>query len=510
MGLKRIVTRNIAANWLGTAVTMLVGFFVAPFLVNRLGDTDYGLWILIGSLTGYFGLLDLGVRSSVGRYVAFYRAKNDQDGVNATISSALTILSGVGALALIAVVCVALIFARIFDVPVGQQAAVRLALLIVGLNIALRLPLDVFDATLWGFQRFDILNAIDIPVVLLRGGLTFYLIGRGHGLVTLAIIALGATLLGTGAKAVMSYREDRALRLRATYVSKRMVRRLFGFGLWAFVMRTGYALSVRVGPIIIGACLTAALVTPYSIAMRLVGYANAILMSATGVLTPVATAFHAQESHSRQRTLFVEGGKYCMALALFFFVLFVFLGRSLISLWMGPRFSYAWSFLLILGAGHAFAMGQKVTGTVLLGMARHKPLAYLEILNGLSMVALSLALVNPYGVLGVCVAAAISATVFQGAGRMVYGCRVLDLPLRQYLTRAVLLPLAVAVPPAVLLGLLVRWRPATTWAHMFLYTAAFGVCYGVACVFLVGLDRLKGFFSAVSKASFEAVQTTTE
>lgn len=48
-------------NIAGMAVGILAGFVVAPFLVRRLGETSYGLWIPIGSLTGYFGLLDLGV-----------------------------------------------------------------------------------------------------------------------------------------------------------------------------------------------------------------------------------------------------------------------------------------------------------------------------------------------------------------------------------------------------------------------------------------------------------------
>ena len=49
------------------AIPMLAGFVIAPFLVHRLGELRYGEWILIASMTNYFGLLDLGigVRSAV-------------------------------------------------------------------------------------------------------------------------------------------------------------------------------------------------------------------------------------------------------------------------------------------------------------------------------------------------------------------------------------------------------------------------------------------------------------
>ena len=62
------------------ATTMVAGFVTTPFLVRRLGDTNYGLWIVIASFTSYFGMLDLGVagpwaaRSPSTRHAAIGRA----------------------------------------------------------------------------------------------------------------------------------------------------------------------------------------------------------------------------------------------------------------------------------------------------------------------------------------------------------------------------------------------------------------------------------------------------
>src|SRR5713101_4691627 len=165
MGMKRIVARNVIWNWAGVGTSMTAGFVVAPFLVHRLGETTYGLWILIASMTGYFGLLDLGIRGSVGRYVAFHRAKNDQEGVNSILSTALAILCGVSFLVLLMALGMSLAFFYLFDVPENLVPGTRVALLIVGLNLAVSLPLDTFSATLWAFQRFDVLNGIDIVLV---------------------------------------------------------------------------------------------------------------------------------------------------------------------------------------------------------------------------------------------------------------------------------------------------------------------------------------------------------
>ena len=39
-------------------------------MVHLLGDGDYGLWVTVFSLTGYFGLFDQGIRPSLVRYVS--------------------------------------------------------------------------------------------------------------------------------------------------------------------------------------------------------------------------------------------------------------------------------------------------------------------------------------------------------------------------------------------------------------------------------------------------------
>ena len=50
------------------AVNIAIGLVLMPFTVRHLGAADYGLWMLVASLTYYLQLLDLGYGSgSSGR-----------------------------------------------------------------------------------------------------------------------------------------------------------------------------------------------------------------------------------------------------------------------------------------------------------------------------------------------------------------------------------------------------------------------------------------------------------
>jgi O-antigen/teichoic acid export membrane protein len=492
MALKKTVARNVVWNWAGVVISMIAGFVVAPFLVRRLGETTYGIWILLASLTGYFGLLDLGVRGSVGRYVAFHRAKNDQEGVNTILSTALAILSGVALLGMLFTGVVLVIFFYLFDVPANQVATTRIALVIVGLNLALMLPLDIFNGTLWGFQRFDILNAIDIVMVAIRTALTLWLIGQGYGLVSLAFITLFWTLGGAAAKAAMCFRLNPELRLGPRHVKKWAVRCLYGYGIWNFLLSMARMALPKLNPVIIGSRLGLAMVTPFAITTRLMEYATSILIASAGVLTPVATAFHAEEKHDQQQRLFLLGGRYCLALALFFCTLFLCLGKSFLVLWMGPSFESSYLLLAILAIGEVLPLSQMATTSLILGTGRHKSLALMSLIEDVVAIGLALALMGPLGLPGVCLGVVLPGAVFRGIGPLVYGCGLVKMPVWQYARRSLLPPLAAALIPGLGLALLVHWRPPAGWPGLVLETALFGISYGIfASLIVIGYDRLR-------------------
>jgi O-antigen/teichoic acid export membrane protein len=83
-------------------VGAVIGFFMMPFLVHRLGDKLFGLWALVGSFSGTYAVLDLGLAAAVGRYVAMYIGKNDYESVNVYINTALVIYCMMGVIVVLA------------------------------------------------------------------------------------------------------------------------------------------------------------------------------------------------------------------------------------------------------------------------------------------------------------------------------------------------------------------------------------------------------------------------
>ena len=509
----RAVAANVIWNWAGIIVTMGTGVVIAPFLIHRLGESVYGLWILIAALTGYFGLLDLGIRGSVGRYIAFHRAQQDFNAVNSVLNTALVLLCGVAGVACIATLIAVWVFPHVFEIPAGYHNPARIALLIVGLNLALTFPVAIFDSVLWALQRFDLLNIVDIPIGILRTILVFYFIGRGDGLISLAVIAIAMTALAAVIKAIMSFWIEPQLRLNLRFASMATSKKIYGYGIWSFLLAAAREGRGQLSPVLIGAMLNVSVVTIYSIASRLIGYATQFVIASTGVLTPVATTLHAQEKTGHQQKLFVEGGKYCSAVSLYFALLFIVLGRSLIHLWVGPELvaQGAGTLLDILVLGEIIPMSQWVTYSMILGMAKHKLSAWVAVVEVFIMVVLMIVLVKPLGLVGVCLAVAVAGLLCRGVFQVVYGCHLMRVSVWTYFIEAILRPTVIATVTGAGLWLMAEKHAPDTWLKLFIYGISFSLIYfAFALVALGGYEHARAYLDRKRKARQAAAPASEE
>src|SRR5262249_10768623 len=150
----------------------------------------------------------------------------------------------------------------------------------------------------------------------------------------------------------------------------------------------------------------------------------------------------------RQGQLFVHGGKYCFAFSLFLTTALVILGGPLIGLWLGEGLLCAAPLLTALVLGELLPNSQYVTNGIILAAARHRALAWLGLAEVAAVVALTVALLDPWGLTGACLAVAIPAVVCRGVAQIVQGCRVANVSLGRYTRAALLPPLVCAALPA--------------------------------------------------------------
>src|SRR6266581_8901435 len=95
------VIKNVGSSWIATVVTVVAVYFITPFTIHKLGDQGYGTWNLINSITGYLGLLVLGVPMASVRYFSQHVARGDAAKLNQAIGSCTGMYLMLGGIALV-------------------------------------------------------------------------------------------------------------------------------------------------------------------------------------------------------------------------------------------------------------------------------------------------------------------------------------------------------------------------------------------------------------------------
>src|SRR5579883_136491 len=156
------IALGVTMNWVALVANGLVSFFLTPFVVHRLGNAWYGVWILINSAIAYMATLDLGLRGAVVHFIAKHHAQGDHEASSHTLSAALVIRILMSSLVTVATVLLALFLGRILRIPPELEGAARPALLATGISFAFTLTSGVFGAVLAALQRFDVLAGISM------------------------------------------------------------------------------------------------------------------------------------------------------------------------------------------------------------------------------------------------------------------------------------------------------------------------------------------------------------
>lgn len=477
------ILRNVLSNGTSYVVTAILGFVLTPIVVHSLGDTGYGLWTLVLALTGYFGLLDLGVRSSVGRFVTRYIALNDEHNVNRTVSTAFVILGCGGAVAFLATLVISTFFFDSFGVEPHLVTEGRTALLITGLNMSLILPLGVFSAVLIALERYDVISGVTIVGELSRAALVVWFIRSGYGLLALALIALSITLLQYGVMMVVARRLYRPIRLSPRFVDWTSVRDLFGFSIYRFIWIVANQLIFYSDSLVIAVFLGAGAITPYAIAGSLINYGRNVVSLVTDTLAPSAARLDAKDDLAGLQRLMIIGTRLALLVTLPICVGFLFLGRQFITLWMGESYAHSAVFLMVLTIPQFGSMPQYVSALVLAGMARHRAFAYFALVEGIANVALSIFLVQRMGLIGVAWGTAITHLINTTLVVPLYTLSVLKLGVREYLTKAILRP-ALCAAPLVALGYRFSLVEHASWPIFAAEATAMCAVFGIVSYFV--------------------------
>ncbi len=191
MSRTRRFVSGISFGYAHQLITIVVGLWLTPFLLFKVGQHEYGLWLVGTQLMFYLALLDLGVMALLPRETAFATGSSSiEESSDLPIIVGETLRLVLWQMPLVAFVAVS----AWFLLP-SEWAGLRQPLGVVLMAFVLTFPLRIFGAVLLGLQDLAFIGRLNIISFLASTAITVALVSAGFGLYALALAWTAAIVI---------------------------------------------------------------------------------------------------------------------------------------------------------------------------------------------------------------------------------------------------------------------------------------------------------------------------
>lgn len=472
-GRARRFAAGLGVGYLHTAIVTVAGLWLTPYVLHRLDEHEYGLWLVAAQMLFYLALADAGVVALLTREVARTTGRSEgtgTDGLRRLFGETMRLVLWQLPLASAAALATWWFVASEWPTLGGPFAIVAATFLVT-------FPLRIVPAFLQGLQDLAFVGATQLAAWMGGTVVTVLLIETGFGIDALAVAWSCTQLLAAGlAWWRLQTRFHAMLPRRLPPLAVSAARARLSRGAWISVSQVAQVLLAGTDVLVVGTLLGPAATVPYVCTAKLITLLSNLpqlfMQTALPALSELRT------SVPRERLFLVVGGMSQILLigSGLMACLLVTVNGPFVSWWVGADRYGGSGLTLLLVLGMLLRHWNVAAVYTLFCFGNERRLAITAVADGLVGGAAMLLLVPQVGVVGAALGslvgvAAVSLPVNLTALAREEGVPVMATmrPLRPWFIRFLLASL--------LLLTMLAWRPAAGIVHGVLAAAGGALLY---------------------------------
>ena len=259
---------GLSLGYFYLGLVTVVGLWLTPFLLGRIGQHDLGLWLITTQILGYLMLLDLGVVALAPRETAFATGRV-LDG--ATESDLAHTLARFRRVVRWQVLPTAIVAAVAWWLVASAWPELRVPLAAILAAFVVAFPVRLYNAALQGLQDLAFLGKVQLAAWVAGTTVTIGLVLADVGLAALAtgwVVTQAVSATACGVRLLRHY--PHAWTRDLPSVSWGEVRGLFSRSVWISLGQVGQVFLNGSDILVLGAFLGPAATVPYACTGKLI------------------------------------------------------------------------------------------------------------------------------------------------------------------------------------------------------------------------------------------------
>lgn len=390
-------------SYVAIAFNMIAGLLYTPWMISKIGQSNYGLYTLATSLITLF-VMDFGMGAAVSRFVSKYNAEGNQQAVNNFLGVVYKLYLSIDAIICAVLVVVFFLIDTIYTkLNPGELEIFKVLYIIVGLFSVCSFPFTNLNGILTSYERFSEMKLCDLfhKLFIVVAMVIALLCGMGvYALVTVNAISGLLTIL---LKWIVIRRKT-AVKINLRYSDKGLLKEIFGFSMWTTVGSLAQRLIFNITPSIIAAVSATGSVgvAVFGLATTIEGYVYTFATAINGMFMPrISKIIHDGKRDEQLLPLMIRIGRIqCMIIGLLV-IGFIALGQSfIVDVWRKSDFALSYWCAVLLIVPSFFYLPMQIANTTLIVENKVKLQAYVFLIMGGINVVLSLVLSKYFGAVG--------------------------------------------------------------------------------------------------------------
>ena len=484
---------------------VLIGLVYTPFMLMKVGDSQYGVYSLSLSLISFISLLDLGFGQTMVRYVARSRALDNKEEEAELNGFFLQLYSAIALVAMIVGLAVFFLYPLLCKetLAASELRLFKAVFLILLADTVISFPMCVFSAAINAHERFFYMKAADLVTMLVKYALMTLLLIMGRKVLAVTIVT-SASSVALKLINCLYCRKKLAIRFRFGGFPRDQAREIFLFSFFIFLNLIIDFLYNSTDTLILGAVRGTLAVTTYSFGVYFESYFQELSTAMSGVFMPrVVYLFEHDRDMTALSDLFLKVGRLQMALLLLVLSGFVAYGKEFICLWVGSEHASAYYIGLLIMIPAAVPLSQNIGISILRAMNLHKYRSYMYLAIAVLNVAISIPLARRFAGIGAAAGTCIACIAGQIVYMNLYYAKKIGLNIRRYWKN--LIRFSVFCIPQIAAAFLIKQAlPISSWGSLAIHIVLFSLFYGAVYWFLSSneyeRDLIKGLFAKLRSA----------
>lgn len=487
--MKSQIKSGIVLSYVYMAISMVAGLLYTPYMLELIGQSEYGLYTLATSVIGYLSFLNLGLESALVKYTAKYIALGDKKSEQTLGGSFLKLYSLLGVIALVCGTFVAfnleqgMVFGFLTTkLTAAEVGTLKILILLMTVNLALSFPMGVYGAVITAHEKFtfrkviSIIREITMPVVVL---VVLFMGHKSIALVAIHVVFNIAVLISDFlyAKKVIGYKSD------FSKLDKSVIKEIVNYSVYIFIGMVVDRISDATNSMVIGAVSGTVAVAVYGIAVQINHYYLNFSASIGSFFFPRIVSMSVKDANPKELSdLFIKVGRVQLFVISLICSGFIAFGKDFMLLWAGKDYVSAYYIIVVLMIPTLIGRSQSLGTQILLAKDKHKFRAIFYLGITVFDILISIPLVMLWDGLGAAVGTAIAQLIGPVIVMNIYYSRVIGLDIKGYFKSTI--PILFKVSVVLLLGMMLNhFLVADRWLILGAEVALYLVVYLAAMYF---------------------------